>query len=114
MTAEDVLKAHAAVVAYGAAPTFPERIGVLLALRNNADAIGWPTALAMYPTPCPDVRDPEFQRVLDAVDGVFDGTRPDDLVNGGWTWRSTHPDAPARAGTSLQRAAQIGQMIFYK
>lgn len=111
MTGEDVLKVHAAEVAFDDGATFPERIGILLALRNRAEhnGYGWVAALQDHDAVCPDVRDPEFQRVLDAVDGVFDGTRPDDLVNGATGWMKL-----GLVHTVPDRVAQIGQLEFYR
>ncbi len=71
----------------------------------------------------PDVRDPNFQRVLQEVDGIYDGTTADTLTNGalyyadmaspaynkgGWFDRNVaqSPDHP--------RVAVIGSTTYFK
>src|SRR5271157_4899587 len=65
-------------------------LGIMFMIRNRVNA-GWcggdwgkvieataPGLTVHYP----DVRDPSFQRVLQEVDGIYDGTTADTLTNG--------------------------------
>jgi len=89
-------------------------LGFMFMIRNRVNA-GWyggdwgkviedaaPDLTFHYP----DVRDPSFQRVLQEVDGIYDGTTADTLTNGAI---SCNP-----FGAGRERVAQIGSLTFFK
>ena len=98
-------------------------LGILHTVRNRAEhfLVGdWLGAVEFFDDECftgvyPDIRDPEFQQVLQIVDSVYDGTRQDKLTNGANLYMRFF-EGPA-GGTlpmfSFPRTAQIGFIHFY-
>lgn len=59
-------------------------------------------------TELPDPRDPEFQKILQLVDGIYLGTTPDNLTDGA-LWYSDKA-----LGNNYERCAVVGTLVFYK
>ena len=61
----------------------------------------------------PDVRDPQFQTLLQAVDNIYDGSLVDRLTDGA-LYYVRKDESGILAGGRHIRTATIGQLIFYK
>ena len=117
MTGADFERACAALYAWREARKegFNGMLGVLFVLRNRAQA-GWNDGNWLKimedmetsePWSFPDTREPTFQRLLQWVDGVYDGTTEDKITNG-----ALYHYNPILAG--IERCAVVGGMLFYK
>lgn len=116
MTGIDFIKACAALLAWrdGSKEGFDGMLAVLFVIRNRAQA-GWAGGdwlkiveelseeNTLY---YPDTREPNFQRLLQWVDGVYDGTIEDKITNGAKYYYN-----PAMAA---ERCAVVGGMTFYR
>lgn len=121
MTVDDFIKANAAVLAWRAAAGDGANamLGVLFVIRNKAKAGerdgNWLDILQRmaldndYSVLLPDPREPSFQSVLQAVDGVYDDTLTDTLTDG-----ATHYSYGGKDSKGLERVSQIGNVVFYK
>ena len=114
MTADDYSKAMLASLMWRAANhiSFPAMVAVGLCVRNRVKDGNWLPVIDKINAQnvatgidCTDARDPKFQDVLTAVDGIFDGTRADRWTNGGTQWWSS-------PGT--ERTAVVGNLEIYK
>jgi hypothetical protein len=112
MTADDYTKGQLASLMWRAAShiSFPAMVAVGLCVRNRVKDGNWLPAINEVNGPdknedCTDARDPKFQDVLTAVDGIFDGTRVDRWTNGGTQWW---------AGDARERTAVVGSLEIYK
>jgi hypothetical protein len=106
MTVDDVQKGLLAITAWRAAGhiSFPACVAVLFCLRNRLEANGdndWMRAIGESV----DARDPEFLKILEVVDSIYDGTRADSLSNNATHW------TPAEG---RERVATIGGFELYK
>lgn len=117
MTGDDFLKGQLAMLCWRVARSEGSlgMLAVALVLRNQvaAGAGDWMEQITRCPLPAqagyPDVREPEFQRFLHKVDGVFDGTLLDKLTNGA--------TAITRAGDLHppgHLVANLGALALYK
>lgn len=92
MTIEDYYRGRLVDAAWRVAGkiSYPAAVAVMFVVRNvlerNADN-NWVRAVDEVCLPRwyeePDVRDPNFARLLEVVDSVIDGTRVDNLSNDG-------------------------------
>ena len=117
MIGADFIKACAAAYAWreGHKNGFNGMLGVLFTLRNRSGANSdWLTPIGEQTNPgsYPDIREPEFQRLLQWVDAVYDGTAEDKITNGATcffdhTWEEKPPN-------NVERCATVGTLTFYK
>lgn len=114
MTADEYTKAQLASLMWRAAAhiSFPAMVAVGLCVRNQVKDGNWLPVIdkidaqnAATGLDCTDARDPKFQDVLTAVDGIFDGTRVDRWTNGGTQWW---------ASDGRERTAVVGNLEIYK
>ena len=127
MTADDYTKGQLASLMWRAAShiSFPAMVAVGLCVRNRVKDGNWlPVIEEMYGaydtkeariiqgSPCTDARDPKFQDVLTAVDGIFDGTRVDRWTNGGTMWAEVERPLHKLFGTD--RVATLAGLEIYK
>lgn len=119
MTISDFQKSIIALSAWRAAPYDRHQIPlyVIMVFRNRA-AQGWYEGdlyencwhwLQENPGEFPDTRNPEFQLLLDKIDGVITGLVPD--KTGGALYFAHKQDAEQITGT---RTCEVGQMWFIK
>ena len=106
MVADDFIKAKLVEVAWKRAGhiSFPACAAVMFCVRNLLEKNGdqnWLRALGEVTDP----RDPEFQKLLELVDSVFDGSKPDNITNGATSWQE---------GSGKERAAVIGGLVLFK
>lgn len=119
MTGVEFIKSCAALHAWseGRKYGFNGMLGILFVIRNraqqnqfNGDWLKIIYSIGTEDNSYPDVREPEFQRLLQWVDGVYDGTVEDKITNGA-TYYST-----MNVGPDFQReiCAVVGGLTFYK
>lgn len=132
MDSDSFIKAQAALLAWrdGHRNGVNGMLGVLFVVRRQTKLCGdnW-MQIIRNRTDCehewPDVRDPEFQTLLQLVDSVYDGTKTDKLTNEATSYAETGtPDNiciirqpqvyTAFHVESLCRVAQIGTLEFYR
>ena len=115
MIGADFIKACAAAYAWreGHENGFNGMLGVLFTLRNRLGAnrhrkttLGEQTNPGEYP----DVREPSFQRLLQWVDAVYDGTAEDKITNGATRFF----DSAWEELSNVERCATVGTLTFYK
>lgn len=116
MSGDDFLKALACYVALREANTLQEQVAVLFVLRNRAAGMdgfepGWHKTLAnmLGWTTTFDVRDPDVQQLLQIADTIYDGTRADNLTNGGVFFGG----ANCLALGDLEQKAVVGTTTFW-
>lgn len=120
MIADDVFKVRAALIAWrcGSAAGINGRNAILFVLRNRvADPSygSWREALNRAndaPVLIPDVREPEFQRLLYDVESIYDGTARDRLTNGALNWWNENEETCILV--SGQIVAKIPPLIFWR
>jgi hypothetical protein len=122
MVGDDFVKALLVQIAWRDCQKFgfANQVGVLLCLRNQTEQLydgNWLAAVnhtlagdTFLDALADDVRDPNFQKLLQAVDGVYDGTRTDKLTDGALWWRV--PDSLSPVGA--ERTAVVGRVVYYK
>lgn len=121
MTAPDYEKSIIALCCWrqGKAELYRGMLSVAMAIRNRAKT-GWfegsiyKNAVAVLVenpsnTEFPDARDPQFQDLMQAVDGVYDD-RIADKTDGALYWIS----AQSAEQISGVTTCQVGQIIFFK
>jgi hypothetical protein len=114
MTIEDYFRGRLVDAAWRIAGkvSFPAAVAVMFTVRNvlekNADN-NWVRAIdqVCLPRPYeePDVRDPDFARILEVVDSVIDGTRIDNLSN---------DSVYLEAGEGREECANVGGFRLFK
>ena len=116
MTADDFLKIRLAVMAYQAAYRYGVNamLGTMLVARNRvikgADWNDTITHLSAEHYEHIDPREPSFQRILQLVDSVYDGS-----LEYKWTAGALHFGQGDFGGQrGLERVAKIDQLNFYK
>ena len=124
MTADDYIKIHLATMAHAAAHKHGVTgvVGAMFVIRNRvlaglnhgdwmANILEFQPVLADYPDP----REPNFQRVLQWADVVYDGTTVDNWTNGALSFGIDGPfPYPDAEQPAPDRVAKIGQLNFYK
>jgi hypothetical protein len=113
MVSDNYVKSQLISVAWDAAShiSFPAMAAVMFCIKNRVDANGdgdWLkviSAISKEKTPAVDVRDPDFQKVLEVVDHIYDGSKVDRWTNGGTHWE---------AGDARERTAVVGTLEIYK
>lgn len=119
MTGDEYVKIVLATVAWRVAGNHGVNAvcGVMFAIRNRVTA-GWESGnwtkvmekIGVF-LEYPDPRNPEFQKVLQLVDGIYEGTTPDNLTDGAFYWDGS---LLVRVDAPYERCAIIGTMNFYK
>ena len=121
MTADDYTKAMLASLIWRAASgiSFPAMVAVGLCVRNQVKDGNWLPVIAGISSTmpagkdCEDARDPRFQNVLTAVDGIFDGTRVDKWTNGGLYWTPVGEKFWWTSGVK-ERVATVAGLEIYR
>lgn len=105
MTAEDYIKAEWCLMAWRAGKGYGANamVAILYVIRNVRDAESH-QFMMINETRRPDVRDPEFLQLLQAVDAIYDGKV--DKLTGGATLFGR--------GLGYERCATVGGLDFYK
>ena len=118
MNTAEFSKSIIALACWRAAKTelHPTMLSVCMVFKNRADA-GWNDGdlyencadwLKANPGDMPDVRDPQFQKLLEKLEGVTSGMVPD--KTGGALYFA--PKSAEKIDGTL--TATIGQMFFYR
>jgi hypothetical protein len=114
MTADDYCRGRLVDVAWQVAGkiSFPAAVAVMFVIRNvverNKDnnwirAIDETYAGGAYSEP--DTRDPEFQKLLEVVDSVYEGTKVDSISNNALYFES---------GEGREECASVGGFRIFK